>query len=113
VLRLEADPGGQWWGGWVGNLRTGSEHHLGDIRVPSSHTLMGSPSNFSEYFGDAVACTRVPVSRVTWSQPTASVTEDGSVADSSYTGFSSGRCTGGSVTPRPSMVTVRLGGSRS
>lgn len=115
VLRLHADADGQWWGGWVHSASTRTEYHIGDIRVPTSHTSMRELANFSEYFGDAVACTKVPVSVVHWTQPTANRLNDGSYQyGSSYTGFSGGRCTSGSVTTaenrRTLRVVVRLGG---
>jgi uncharacterized protein DUF3472 len=115
VLRLHADADGQWWGGWVRSFRTGTAYHIGDIRVPASHTAMGVPSNFSEYFGPAVGCTRVPVSKVHWTKPSANRADDGFYQyGSSYAGFSGGRCTSGSVTPEESRrtqgVAVRLGG---
>jgi hypothetical protein len=115
VQRLHTDPAGQWWGGWIRSSRTGHDYHIGDIRVGSSHTAMSAPSNFSEYFGRAVACWRVPVSKVNWTQPAANRRSDGSYQyHSSYAGFSGGRCTSGAVTPRDygwtSGVAVRLGG---
>jgi hypothetical protein len=115
VLRLHADAEGQWWGGWVRSFRTGTNYHIGDIRVPASHQSMGVPSNFSEYFGDAVACTKVPVSKVHWSQPAANRTGNGPYQySSSYAGFAGGNCTSGSVTPEDNQrthgVAVNLGG---
>jgi Domain of unknown function (DUF3472) len=99
VWRLNADSFGQWWGGWIKDEYTGTERYIGKIRVSRSYVRMGTPRNFSEYFGSAVSCDSVPVSIVYWTQPAANhqgggVYSYGSKAD----GWNRGSCTGGGVT---------------
>lgn len=99
IWRLDADSGGQWWGAWILNYATGVESYLGKIRVASSHRLMTSVMNFTEYFGPAVPCNQVPKSIADFTQPAANSQgggryQYGSRFSSSYRGS----CTGGSVT---------------
>jgi hypothetical protein len=98
VWRLEADTGGQWWGAWMINMSTGAETHIGSIRVARTKTLTTTPLNFSEYWGDAVACDNVPVSVADFTQPAANSLGGGRYEFGSvYSSFSRGGCTGGSV----------------
>jgi hypothetical protein len=115
IWRLNADSGGQWWGGWLINVANGAETYIGALRVPTAHNLMRPPMNFTEYFGTAVACNQVPVSIVNWTQPAAN--SGGGVSyqyGSTYSSWSKGSCTGGSVTPTDYGWTkgafVRMGG---
>jgi hypothetical protein len=100
VWRLNADSLGQWWGGWIKDEATGVETYIGSIRVAHAHTLMQPPMNFAEYFGPSVACSRVPLSVVYWTQPAANhlgggVYEHGST----YSDSARGACTRGGVQP--------------
>ncbi len=99
VWRLEADTGGQWWGAWMLNARSGQEQQIGAIRVARTKSLMAPPRNFSEYWGDAVGCDSVPQSVVQFTQPAANQQQPGVYQyGSRYAGTSRGSCTGGGVT---------------
>jgi hypothetical protein len=76
VWRLESDSVGQWWGAWIQDTSTGRDYHLGDLRVKSR--TIGTPLNFTEYWGEAVSCDRVPESIVNWTQPAANSNGRGS-----------------------------------
>ncbi len=115
VWRLGADSGGQWWGGWVINVDDGTETYLGALRVPASHTLMRPPMNFTEYYGTAVACNKVPVSTVYWTQPAANSLGGGAYQyGSEYSSYVKGACTDGTVTTEnlhwTTAAFVRMGG---
>jgi hypothetical protein len=98
VWRLEADASGQWWGAWVRNMKTGVDTPMGRLRVAPNQTLLGIPSNFSEYFGTAVACNEVPQSVANFTQPAAnSLGNDAYQYYSRYASSTRGSCTGGSV----------------
>lgn len=102
VWRLDADSGGQWWGAWIQNLATGRDTYIGAIRVASARRTMTNVQNFVEYYGKAVPCNRVPVSKVVWTQPAANSQGGGYYQyGSSYqaTPTDKGACTGGSATP--------------
>ena len=60
---LPPDSGGQWWGAWIENMTTGVDTYIGSIPVDASYTLATGVANFVEYFGAAVPCNKVPVSR--------------------------------------------------
>ena len=99
VWRLESDSaGGQWWGAWIMNMSTGVDTQIGAIRVSGIKTLTTTPLNFSEYWGDAVACTNVPISSTDFTQPAANY-RGGGLYDfgSTYSSYSRGSCTGGTV----------------
>jgi hypothetical protein len=99
LWRLEADSGGQWWGAWIMNMSTGVETHIGAIRVAGTKTLTTTPLNFSEYWGDAVACNNVPISNTDFTQPAANSRGGGLYEyGSTYSSYSRGSCTGGTVT---------------
>ncbi|MEW1773741.1 DUF3472 domain-containing protein [Streptomyces sp. NPDC086777] len=98
VWRLQADSGGQWWGAWIQNMRTGVDTPVGSLRVRRDQILLGTPSNFSEYFGDAVACDRVPQSVAYFTQPAANAQGGGRYQyTATYRSSTRGNCTGGSV----------------
>ncbi|GLY04492.1 DUF3472 domain-containing protein [Actinoplanes sp. NBRC 101535] len=98
VWRLEADGGGQWWGAWVLNVRTGVEQQIGAIRVAGGKNLMTPPLNFSEYWGDAVSCDAVPRSVAVFTQPAANQQRPGVYQHGSrFAGSTRGACTGGDV----------------
>lgn len=100
VWRLGADAGGQWWGAWVQNTRTGVDTPIGSLRVPRAQRLLGTPSNFSEYFGRAVHCDQVPLSVAYFTQPAADSQGGGRYRyTSAYRSHTRGACTGGSVSP--------------
>lgn len=99
LWRLESDSGGQWWGAWLMNMSTGEDTHVGSIRVAGTKNLTTTPLNFSEYWGDAVACTSVPTSSTDFTQPAAnSLGGGGYEFGSVYSSYSRGSCTGGAVT---------------
>ena len=100
LWRLTPDSGGQWWGAWIENMTTSVDTYIGSIRVSASYTLATGAANFVEYFGTAVPCNMVPVSKVIWTQPAAN-SQGGGVYQygSMYSGMSKGSCTGGSATP--------------
>ncbi|MFF3658738.1 DUF3472 domain-containing protein [Streptomyces olivochromogenes] len=115
VWRLNADAGGQWWGAWIRNMRTGVDTAIGRLRVPRNQTLLGVPSNFSEYFGTAVHCDRVPQSVAYFTQPAANAQGNGTYRyGSTYERSTLGRCTGGNVQlvdlGRTKAAKVTLGG---
>lgn len=98
VWRLEADGGGQWWGGWISD--GDRDHHLGDIRVPAAgHQRFGQVLSFAEYFGPAVPCDRVPRSIVQLTQPAANRRNQAYDYYSSFAAFSKLSCAGGRGTP--------------
>lgn len=100
VWRLAADAGGQWWGAWIMNMSTGVDTHIGAIRVASSKNLTTTPLNFSEYWGDQVSCTNVPISNTDFTQPAANSLGGGLYQYGSvYSSYSRGSCTGGTVIP--------------
>ena len=102
VWRLDADSHGQWWGAWIQDLNTGVDSYVGSIRVASLFTTMTAVENFAEYYGPAVACSSVPMSKVLWTQPAANSRGGGRYQyGSSYAATSSdkGNCTGGGATP--------------
>ena len=101
VWKLETDAGGQWWGGWISDGVT--DRHIGDIRVPNdgNHRFIESANNFSEYFGEKVACDQVPQSIGQFTQPAANSRGGGTYDYSSTMVHSSkGACTGGRLTAR-------------
>ncbi len=101
VWRLNSDAGGQWWGAWIYDSRSGQDVYIGSIRVPGSRTLMAVPMNFTEYFGNAVACNQVPVSIVDWTQPASNSQGNGAYQYySAYSSWTKGACTGGSATAK-------------
>ncbi len=97
VWRLDADAGGQWWGAWVLNERTGREVHLGELRVEGAKRWMGPAMHFSEYYGPARACNAVPQSVVDFTQPAADFDGRYYRAYSHFASSHIGACTGGSV----------------
>lgn len=99
LWREEVDAGGQWWGAWIKDQSTGVEMSLGGLRVAPSHTTITNAQNFSEYFGDQVACNAVPLSVVDFTQPAANSRGAGTYdALGSFTDWNRGSCTGGSAT---------------
>jgi hypothetical protein len=44
-------------------MTTGVDTYIGSIPVDASYTLATGVANFVEYFGAAVPCNKVPVSR--------------------------------------------------
>ncbi|MFD8751653.1 DUF3472 domain-containing protein [Kitasatospora sp. NPDC059577] len=98
VWRLNADAGGQWWGAWVENLKTGVDTPIGSLRVPIAQNQLGVPSNFSEYFGTAVPCNSVPQSVAYFTQPAANSQGGGSYQyGSTFASSTRAGCTGGNV----------------
>jgi hypothetical protein len=98
VWRLNQDDGGQWWGAWIRNMKTGVDTPIGRLRVAPGQNLLGVPSNFSEYFGPAVRCDKGPLSVAYFTQPAAnSLGNDAYQHYSTYASSSLGSCTGGSV----------------
>jgi hypothetical protein len=81
-------------------VSSGVDTYLGSIRVAAGYTLATGIENFVEYFGNAVPCNQVPVSKVIWTQPAAN-SQGGGVYQygSAYSGMQKGSCTGGSATP--------------
>jgi hypothetical protein len=100
LWRLTPDSGGQWWGAWIENMTTGVDTYIGSIRVDARYTLATGVANFVEYFGAAVPCNKVPVSKAIWTQPAAN-SQGGGVYQygSKYSSMTKGACTGGSATP--------------
>jgi hypothetical protein len=99
VVRLESTAEGQWWSAGLLDTTTGQALPLGDIRVAPTKTAMVRPMNFSEYFGPAVRCDRVPLSTADYKPPAGNAT-DGSLLTSTYRSGYRGACTGGSVSPQ-------------
>jgi hypothetical protein len=72
VWRGEADATGQWWEGWIHSDYRNVDYHLGDLHVPAAGHIRINPTsvgNFIEYFGEAVACTKVPLAFGIFTQP--------------------------------------------
>ncbi|MCA9580288.1 MAG: DUF3472 domain-containing protein, partial [Myxococcales bacterium] len=78
--RGSKDGGGQWWMAYIRDESTGTETHIGSIRVAGSHRDMNPPSNFVEYFGTKVACGSVPTSVAIFTPPAANQTTPGAYA---------------------------------
>jgi hypothetical protein len=98
VWKGPLDPDGQWWEGWVENMRTGTDTWIGSIKVAKTHQAMTSVQNFSEYFGQQVACNKVPKSIVDFTQPAADLMSNGAYRYySHYAGYTRASCTGGGV----------------
>ncbi len=99
VWRLEADGGGRWWGGWLSDGKR--DHHIGDIRVPAAgHQTLAEAINFSEYFGQALPCDRVPLSKINLTQPAANRRGDGTYGYySTFAAHWKNTCANGSGTP--------------
>ena len=98
VWKGQLDPDGQWWIAYVQNEDTGVDTWIGSIKVAPTHQAMTSVQNFSEYFGVQVACNQVPMSIADFTQPAANLLGDGAYEYySSYSGYTQGSCTGGSV----------------
>jgi hypothetical protein len=98
VWKGQRDPDGQWWQGWVKNMSTGTDTWIGSIKVAGAHQAITSVQNFSEYFGKQVACDKVPMSIVDFSQPAADLTGNGAYRYySRYAYHTMGICTGGGV----------------
>jgi len=117
VWRLDADTGGQWWGAWIQNTRTGQDTQIGQIRVSGGKRLLGPPMNFSEYWGDAKSCDGVPLSTAYFTQPAANSRGNGRYDFGSvFASSARSTCTGGTTsivtvgTTRAAKVT--MGGSR-
>jgi hypothetical protein len=85
IWRQEADSGGQWWGAYIRSSYSDFDYHLGDIRVASR--TVGIPVNFTEYWGDAVPCDKVPRSIVNWTQPAANSRGDSTGSYQYYSSF--------------------------
>jgi len=101
VFRLDADATGQWWGAWILNTATGKDIHLGDLHVTA--TTLGTPINFTEYWGAAVSCDKVPKSIVDWTQPAGNYSGSASTGYqyySSYAGFDALACISASGSPK-------------
>jgi len=101
VWRTEVDATGAWWGAWIRNQSTGAETALGEIHI--AQTMLNPPLNFTEYWGDAVACTKVPKSIVNWTQPAGNysgVSSLGYQYYSSYQTYDSGACISKTVQPK-------------
>lgn len=99
LWRLDADARGQWWGAWIMNLRTGVDTPVGQIRVDRAKTATTTPLNFSEYWGTAVPCGRVPLSTAYFTQPAANQLRPGVYQHGSrFARSTRGACTGGSAT---------------
>jgi hypothetical protein len=83
------------------DTKTGVEYPLGGIRIPGDTRvdLIGSVTNFSEYYGGAVSCDAVPVSWALFTAPAGNALGGGRYQFGSlYAGGHRGACTGGSVT---------------
>lgn len=85
----------------------GGRHVLAAFAQRHGYDL-ATPLNFSEYWGDAVACTNVPISITDFTQPAAN-SRGGGLYDfgSTYSSYSRGSCTGGGATE------VNLGWTRA
>jgi hypothetical protein len=117
VWRLDADADGQWWGAWIRNTRTGADTPIGAVRVAADKNLMTGPANFSEYWGNARSCDRVPRSTAFFTQPAANRLNGGGYEYGSVFGsWSRAACTGGRVTQvdlrGSAAARVVLGGHR-
>lgn len=100
IWRLQADAKGQWWGAWIYSPTTGKDHHIGNIRAPKAATQIGYAMNFTEYFGTAVPCNRVPSSWVFFTQPAANYLGGGRYEfGSTYHSARFGSCTRGTAVP--------------
>ncbi|MDQ1294306.1 MAG: hypothetical protein QG608_2189 [Actinomycetota bacterium] len=104
VKRLEADSTGQWWGGWIRDMEAGTDTYLGDMHS-TSKALKGPVINFSEYFGAPVPCSKVPTTKVIWTQPAANPSTSTPETPSSHEYHSTydttvvGDCTKASINP--------------
>jgi hypothetical protein len=98
VWRGPLDPDGQWWTAYIENENTGIDTWVGSIKVAPTHQAITSVQNFSEYFGDQVACNQVPMSIVDFTQPAANLLGNGAYQYySTYNGYTIGNCTDGGV----------------
>ena len=99
VWRLSSDNLGQWWGAWVMDLNTQQEVKIGQIRVKQGTLLKNTANNFVEYFGDAVACNKVPQSIATYYPPTANNNDPTNSHEfgSTYKIYSIANCVRGNV----------------
>lgn len=94
--RLDAD--GQWWSAFIENENTGTDTWIGSIKVAPTHQAMTTIQNFSEYFGEQVACAKVPQSIVDFTQPAANLAGGGAYQYySTYGTYAKGNCAGGGV----------------
>ncbi|HEX6683131.1 MAG TPA: DUF3472 domain-containing protein [Candidatus Limnocylindrales bacterium] len=68
-----ADSGGEWWGAWVQDTVTGTDRHIGNIRVPGPWGWLGTWSvSWTEYFGPPLAtCAQLPWAFAHFAFPTA------------------------------------------
>lgn len=113
LWRLSNDGNGQWWGAWIRDMSTGTESHIGNLRVATGRTLTAMPMNFSEYFGTAVGCDQVPVSIVDWRRPEMNRGASSYQYGSAYDRAHRGACTGGkAVASDSTLVRVTMGGRR-
>lgn len=109
VRRVAIDRHGNWWGLFIHSGATGKEHHVGDLRVRSAH--IGTPLNFSEYFGPPVACDKVPRALVDWHRPRGNVNYANNVAqyNAAYGSTSNGGCIQSAAAVNPTGVRMTAG----
>jgi hypothetical protein len=60
---------GQWWGGWILDVRARRGAYVGSLAVDPSRTLVGDAVDHTAYFGGATACAEGPRSAALWSAP--------------------------------------------
>ena len=98
VWKGSSDSKGQWWSAYVLNEGTGKDTWIGSIEVAASHQYMTTIQNFSEYFGPAVPCNKVPMSIMDFTQPAGDLVSNNAYRYySTYTNYTKASCTGGSV----------------
>lgn len=83
LIRLEAAPDGQWWGGYLVSMDKGKlvQQQIGRIKAPPAAKFVNPNSlrNFVEYYGPPVdRCDRVPLSVAAFTPPMMNQTAPGS-----------------------------------
>ena len=116
VVRGAADSSGRWWSASIEDLSTKVVSTLGSIQVATSDDWIGGVQNFTEYFGNAVACNAVPKSVVVWAEPGWRASSGDDFAYGTYYAADGdkGACTDGSETATTlagqDAVSVSMGG---
>lgn len=105
VERTKKDDNGAWyWKGSIIDTVTGQTTVIGLIRSPRRATAVVGGATFSEYYGDAVPCNRVPPSEQAVLPPQLNSGERATGASSS-----TGSCSGGRVTSAFGATILQLG----
>lgn len=104
LLSNLSDPAGLWWNVTIRDLTTGVTYDVGSIRAVRGAGFINRASNFNEYYGPAVACSRVPTSDFIAYPP--SFNGDWT---SGYNGSSVASCSGGRVSQGFGVSVLQLG----